>query len=1742
MNKTVPLGLVVLMVCSVFAPSVAAGAVTQSESVPDQPPAETTPDELSTHSSQETGLSASPASIQEVNEVPYDELSDELEALASVTPETDVAVNESLNESQREAAREGARAGARLAQQQGVNVTQTTLNATVNSSLRAAAQFQNASAEQIQAATEGAAHGALIQTQRANVTQLQAGVYGSAAGALSQSATVVQRQAAAYGAAHGVVAQSQRANVTQIQFAAVGAAAGAAYADAPAETEDGPQNTTQTQRVNVTQIQEAAQGGAYGSLEQRQSVNVTQVQAAAFGAAGGGADSTSGANPKKVQESAMGAAQGALAQAQGVAIAQIQAAARGACKGALAQSQNATVIQIQQASLGAAEGALSVSQSATVVQIQAAALGAASGTVTQVQSVSVVQVQQAAFGSAAGAVRSAVQYQVTSVQQIQAAAAGAASGTVIQIQQINIVQIQVIADSAASGALSQSQNATVVQIQAAARGASEGALALTQTQTVSIEQLQTSTERAAAETVQTVTEIDITQEVTIYVYAKGVAEDPEPQADEDEPDRLRSLFASADDETLFLANPNDVAVTVTVTSEADDLQTLTLSPGESTTVELDPGTYTLTAETDDGRTVELAGRSELTLAVGDELRSLTATVDDRTVAVENPNDQRVVVTATGDDGQRVTFEVPRDWSVAQRLDPGTYTLTAETTDGRSVPVNGESEVEITVEPPEPEPEPEPDAADLDVSVDGQTLTLENPANVSVTVTATDGDEQVIELAANATETLTLDPGNYTLTGESDDRDVLFDGQSTYEFTIAQAEPVDLNVTVDDRNVTVENPSETSVTVTASGADIENRTIEVAANESVTEEFEPGNYTLTGESDDRDVLLDGQPTYEFTVAELAPIGLNVTVEGQNVSIENPSETNATVVASAEAIDNRTIEVAANESVTEEFEPGNYTLTGESDGREVLVEGESAYEVTIDEPDEEEPIDLNVSVDDQVLTLENPSETAATVTATAEDVDNRTIEVAGNETVTEPLTPGTYTLTAESDTRDVLLNGTATLTVTVEATGPDLEIDTCRNVTRPGQYELTADLQGTDEGSCLWVQSEDVTIDGNGYAIEGEGPPSETEPIAGVANAAILVSGAGSDAAESPLDNVTIRNVRANGWNTGLLSGLEAFDRDANVTIENSAFRNNNVGVTLLGRTATVRNVTLVENGDGLRGDEARLVTVENATIEANDWGVRLREDTNLTLERSVVRDNSQDGVVTSFGGSATVANSTVSGNDDAGVRSGTAGAVRIASTSVTDNGGPGVQIDGDLGATLEDVTVSDNGGVGILVNATATVRNVTVSDNGGLAVDATNGSATATALRVVPSANTTFEDESVALDRVPQADLPGLPESASALGSGLDVRSLDGDLQLRLGYDAPDTDTVELWRYDGTEWTTVTNQTGPTPGVIETTIMEDGIYAPVNVSTEAEPVVTATVGNRIVWAENPTDSPLTVNVTNESGVVQSLQLAAGANESITGLESGTYTLTAATADGGVVPVNDETEWQFSLPPDLDSLALTVDDNVTAENPNDESVTMTVANESGIVTILTIEPESTATIPGTELETGNYTASAETDNGRSVPVDGQWNLTFAFESIEEPADTPTATPIPTPTETSTPTPTETPTTTEAPTVTETSTTTETPAGTATLTETATATSTPTTPTETATATPTGTPTEAPADTPTEAATDTPTEAPTDISTETPTVSQTEAATSSPAETSDVSREPRVALTTAVSRLVDLVSTPL
>src|SRR6056297_1254479 len=72
----------------------------------------------------------------------------------------------------------------------------------------------------------------------------------------------------------------------------------------------------------------------------------------------------------------------------------------------------------------------------------------------------------------------------------------------------------------------------------------------------------------------------------------------------------------------------------------------------------------------------------------------------------------------------------------------------------------------------------------------------------------------------------------------------------------------------------------------------------------------------------------------------------------------------------------------------------------------------------------------------------------------------------------------------------------------------QVDACGTIDTPGRYVLTADVTASGGDACLVVQADDVTIDGDGYAIRGEGPESVGVAVPGE---------------EGPPENLTVRNV-------------------------------------------------------------------------------------------------------------------------------------------------------------------------------------------------------------------------------------------------------------------------------------------------------------------------------------------------------------------------------------------------------------------------------------------------------------------------------------------------------------------------------------------------------------------------------------------------------------------------------------------
>ena len=291
----------------------------------------------------------------------------------------------------------------------------------------------------------------------------------------------------------------------------------------------------------------------------------------------------------------------------------------------------------------------------------------------------------------------------------------------------------------------------------------------------------------------------------------------------------------------------------------------------------------------------------------------------------------------------------------------------------------------------------------------------------------------------------------------------------------------------------------------------------------------------------------------------------------------------------------------------------------------------------------------------------------------------------------------------------------------AAAPTGTVDSCTTIGTSGTYELTEDVTATSAESCIVVTASDVTVDGNGYAVQGydnntfhdSGYP---EYVNG--STAINVTGSQGDHAE----NVTVRNLTVRDGNVGV-SGHYAHDLTLeDVTVESTdteaitTYRTNgtvalhDVTVTDSATWVTTRDGTQYDGGDYIAFDSDPAVDIgETGPTSNDDLHVKAVSISNLTVSDSGHVD----------GGTG----------DDGSVSVYAAGPVTVSDSVVERAAGGGMTLEtvpldwGGLDVTVENVTVRDfhrqsnetdarppeTPGIHVDAEGDASVRNATVTD-------------------------------------------------------------------------------------------------------------------------------------------------------------------------------------------------------------------------------------------------------------------------------------------------------------------------------------------------------------------------------------------------------------------------------------------------
>ena len=368
---------------------------------------------------------------------------------------------------------------------------------------------------------------------------------------------------------------------------------------------------------------------------------------------------------------------------------------------------------------------------------------------------------------------------------------------------------------------------------------------------------------------------------------------------------------------------------------------------------------------------------------------------------------------------------------------------------------------------------------------------------------------------------------------------------------------------------------------------------------------------------------------------------------------------------------------------------------------------------------------------------------------------------------------------------------------DASAAEHEIDSCTVIDEPGEYEVVEDVRTDQEGSCIEIEAENVTIDGTGHTIAGPGAGG---------------NGTGIDV-DSEARNVAIQNLVIESWETGVYAGgnyelTNAVVRDSETGLRHSqggaehlgnvTIEHNDIGISSQMGGAEGTDVTVRENGMGIFGMDGGSYDLTDAEIVDNEgYGVSIEHSSYLTLEDSTVSGNDGHGVFFPYPGypvGGSIENTTISGNGGDGVRV----------VSVTDEP-----------VELVGVTVADNGGTE--VNAAASNSYT----SGGTESD---GRITATDLTVGSSARTAFEDEAIRLEPVDRDDLPDR-EGGTVVGDALNVSGNVTDaVDLELDVDT-DHESLDLWRHDGDGWETVEEDLDASDATAEATVDSTGTYAP-----------------------------------------------------------------------------------------------------------------------------------------------------------------------------------------------------------------------------------------------------------------------------------------------------------------------------
>lgn len=401
---------------------------------------------------------------------------------------------------------------------------------------------------------------------------------------------------------------------------------------------------------------------------------------------------------------------------------------------------------------------------------------------------------------------------------------------------------------------------------------------------------------------------------------------------------------------------------------------------------------------------------------------------------------------------------------------------------------------------------------------------------------------------------------------------------------------------------------------------------------------------------------------------------------------------------------------------------------------------------------------------------------------------------------------------------------------------IQLEECTTIQEPGEYVLGANLTQETADTCLDIQSDDVSLDGQGHYVTDGGDGSAGVRVEGV-------------------ENVDVHDLTVSGWES----------LDAGVYVRESS-------------NITVESVGAVDGTFGIRFTAVDEFTVKRSYVEGHTRaGVQVYESTRGTLSNLTAHSNAQadrwSSVFIRDGSSEVTLENVIAVESPAGgngitVTNG-ASDITVSESVAVNNDGSGFQFD------TPDVTVST-------ITAMHNGWDVTVNAE-GVTVDTLDIGPS-----VAPATVLSFEASHTQVRSVASP-----PENAlgTSIGRYVEVAETgtQGYLDLELGYesadvDEVDADTLRLWRHDDSEWTEIADSVVDTDEQVVshnmTTFGTFGLFAQDSGGElELEPeelhfpeTTTDESVTEVLEATNTGDSSLTVETTLEGADAEAFDVS------------------------------------------------------------------------------------------------------------------------------------------------------------------------------------------------------------------------------------------------------------------------------